>query len=135
MSALAFQSPKADGQLSALQRRRDQCLTAQLVGIMESENFEDAIYRASREAVADANRDDAVKPLVAPRRGRETRRDAKVIAGRVDILAPADPRNDVRWAVADAGIGHGDERIVIGVQQYARVEQDGAVAADRLPVG
>src|SRR5579863_9635118 len=97
-------------------------------------NFEDAIDRTIGEAVPGPDRDDVVQPRILRRLRFEPRRDAEIVAGRINGFAPLQPRDDVGRSLADAAIGHADQGAVSGFQHQPHVERGAAIAAHGLPV-
>src|SRR5271169_6912385 len=85
--------------------------------------------------MADTDTDDVVEPAVLLRRSLERRRDPQIIVRRLDHLAARDAVEYVLRTVADAGIGHGDDGIVVGLEHDADIDHPGAVARPHgLPV-
>src|SRR5208282_5136516 len=99
------------------------------------QKLEDAVDGTPGAALTDPDADDAVQPGIFRRLRFEERCDAEVVVGRIDRLAPLEAGDEVGRPVADAAIGHADERGVRRLQYQANVEGGAAVAADVLPVG
>src|SRR6185369_88257 len=69
------------------------------------------------------------------RRRLERRRDAQIIVGGLDDFAAGDAVEHLFRPVAQARIAHADDRVVVGLEHDAHVQEPGAVAGpDRLPV-
>src|SRR5580704_15439662 len=99
------------------------------------QHLEHLIDRPFGQTVADADADDVVEPAVFLRRRLEGRRDSQIIVGGLDHFAAGDAVEHFLRAVAEAGIAHADNRVVVGLEHDAHVEEPGAVARpDRLPV-
>src|SRR6478752_10010296 len=77
------------------------------------ENLEHLIDRPLGQPVADADADDVVEPAVLLGRRLERRDDAEIVVRGLDHLAPSDAVEHFLGAVADAGVGHADDRIVV----------------------
>src|ERR1700722_8757364 len=99
-----------------------------------SQHFEQAVNRPVSSAKADADRQNAIEPVVFRSRGLEERRNAKVIARRIDRLAAVYPRQGVGRPMPNPLIRHADQRFVVGLEDQADIEGEGTVAADRLPI-
>src|ERR1700676_2831278 len=66
------------------------------------ENFEDAINRSIGPAITDADRDDAIDPIVVRGRGLEQRIDPEIVAGPIDRFSFLDSRHHIGWPMANA---------------------------------
>src|SRR3984957_6949318 len=99
------------------------------------QHLEHPIDRALGQAVAEAEEDEAVEPAVFLRRGFERPGNAQIIVRRLDHFAAGDAVEHLLGAVADAGVRHADDLIVVGLEDDAHIEHPGAVAVpDRLPI-
>src|SRR5258705_9259885 len=99
-----------------------------------SQHLEDAVNRTVSSPIADANRDDAIDPVIFGSGGLEQRIDAEVIARRINRVASFHSIHDVGGAVARALIRHADEGVVLCLKHQTDIQDGGAIVAHCLPI-
>src|SRR6185369_15387873 len=121
--------PKHSGETCRAERPRVRYCMAS-----SSSQFKKAHHDFVRIARAGAHEHALVNPAQRLRDGFETRAAAKVDRGRIDSLAPHQPRHQLRRPGADRAVLHVDQVAAVGLQHIARVELRQRIAHDELEV-
>src|SRR5262249_7385710 len=99
-----------------------------------SEHFVDGIDRTLSATVAARHGDQAIQERVCRISGLEAWRGSKVVACRIDGLAPPEGRDHFGRSVTQAERLHRDQRAIVGPQRRAQVQLEDPVAAEAQPV-
>jgi hypothetical protein len=100
----------------------------------DSQYFEDAVDRPISSAMADADGDNAIDPIVFRRRGLEQRIDPKIIARRIYHLAFVDSRHNIGRTMTHTAVRHAYQSVVHRPEDKPYIQCHGAITTDRLPI-
>src|SRR5580658_7018021 len=104
-------------------------------GEVMSEHLENVVDGAFGTAIAGADCDDPVEPVVVRRGGFKRDRGAEIILRRIDVLAGGDLVHDSGGTVPHAAIDHADRGAVVGSQDKANIQRGRSIGTADDPIG
>src|SRR5580658_154276 len=99
-----------------------------------SEHLKDVVDGTFGKAIARADGDDTIEPVVLRRRGVERDRSTEIILRRIDKHTRVDLLHHRRRTVTHSAIDHSDRRAIVGFQHDANIQRGGPVRPPDDPI-